>query len=445
LAAEAPAGKEGQPQGGKYWKYGGDYGDKPADYDFCLNGIMFPDQTPKPAMEECKKVFAPVFFKEIDKNNGTFEVENRFDFTCMENVTLNWKLLKNGSEISNGNIQLNQCKPNEKQKISIPTAEYCTKTDAEYVLHVEFSYSSDTSFAKKGWVFGMDEVVLNKADLFKSIFESAEKSDEKQLCTIAETSLPEIFRPLTENECVKRELWHINETPTPFAFINKPTIEWMKSDITALKLKTEGNGIYSIFAGEKAENNAKLASARIKYESVTSPVNTPAVKITAELDLTKNLSEYPCAGINLKIPADYNNVNWYGRGPVECYSDRKDGALIGMYSKSADEMEVPYIVPQENGSRCDTTYICLTSKDGKKIHIQSAAPLSFNYSKYEYDDLWKCEHHNELVDTSMGENGYYTLHLDALMRGVGTGACGPDTLEKYKVLHGTYKVEVIIY
>ena len=113
-------------------------------------------------------------------------------------------------------------------------------------------------------------------------------------------------------------------------------------------------------------------------------------------------------------------------------------------------MEVPYIVPQENGSRCDTNYICLQGDGQQPLHIQSASPISFNYSRYTEADLWKCEHRSELTPTSGtggegAKEGYYTLHLDAAMRGVGTAACGPDTLEEYRIRPGKYKMEIIIY
>nr|MCR5254079.1 glycoside hydrolase family 2 [Treponema sp.] len=153
----------------------------------------------------------------------------------------------------------------------------------------------------------------------------------------------------------------------------------------------------------------------------------------------------PRAGLSVKIPASYNVINWYGRGPQECYSDRKDGAMLGLYTKKADDLEVPYIVPQENGSHCDTHYLCLEGEGVKPLHIQSQAPFSFNYSRYTEADLWKCEHRSELTPTCGAKDGYYTLHLDAGMRGVGTGACGPDTLPEYQIKPGKYKLEFIIY
>lgn len=460
LAAEEAAGASGQPQGGKYWKYGGDFGDKPSDYDFCLNGIMFPDQTTKPAMEECRKVFAPVCFKEIDKKSGSFEVTNNFDFSDLANVLLNWKILKNGASVEKGVLHLSDFKllPGEKKEIHLPCEDFITKNDAEYILNIDFSYDKATSFAPAGWIFGCDQVILNKADLASTVFESGknDKSKSSDLALIKHFAVrlePEIFRSLTENECVKRELPNINASPVPFAFYNKPTIEWLNKDLPGAIVENTGCGEYEIYSGSKAaDGKEKLAVCKLKYEDVKSPLGSPAIKLSCEFELTKALSEFPRAGLALKISAAYDSVTWYGRGPHECYSDRKDGAMKGLYTKKADQLEVPYIVPQENGSRCDTNYLCLEGDGLVPLHIQSTLPFSFNYSRYTEADLWKCEHRSELTPTCGSGNagagakeGFYTLHLDAAMRGVGTGACGPDTLEEYRIRPGKYKMEFIIY
>lgn len=476
LLAQKPEGKAGEPQGGKYWKYGGDFGDKPSDYDFCLNGIMFPDQTTKPAMEECRKVFAPVWFRAVDAKKGIFEVENRFDFSDLSNVTLNWSILKNGVCIKKAEINLSESSvlPDQKIQITISEAsEYCSKTDAQYVLNVAFSYKNDTSFAKAGWTFGFDEVVLNKADLIKTVFQTNTEAEPAVLNHFAVSFTPEIFRPLTENECVKRELGNLNNQPVPFAFMNKPTVAWLNAGIDEALVEKKGENKYEIFTsakaaskaaskaglrisaneGAKADSNSdtkaskkeKLADVSINFESTTSPLGTKALKVTANFELTSALSEYPRAGLSIRIPAAYKDVTWYGRGPQECYSDRKDGALLALYKKEADSLEVPYIVPQENGSRCDTSYICLEGEGVEPLHIQSAKPLTFSYSRYTDDNLWKSEHRCELVNTTALTDGYYTLHLDAALRGVGTGACGPDTMPEYRVTPGKYTLEFIMY
>ena len=150
--------------------------------------------------------------------------------------------------------------------------------------------------------------------------------------------------------------------------------------------------------------------------------------------------------MQFKLPARYSDVYWYGRGPHECYSDRKAGAKLGLYAKALKDMHVPYIVPQQNGDRVDTRFIEFVDKrSGKTLHIQSAKPFSFCVSQYTDEDLWKCEHTAELSDTATGKNGFWTVSIDIAQRGIGTAACGPDTLEEYKVRPGVYRLSFLVW
>ncbi len=451
LYAQEEKGKAGEPQGGSYWKYGGDFGDKPSDYDFCLNGILFPDQTPKPAMEECKQIFSPLVFRTVNSEQGLFEIQSRYDFIPANNLLLNWKILKNGNVIKFGNYKISNLYPEEKNCIQIPCGEYVSKRDGFYILIAEISYMEKMPFADKGWTFYSQEVILNpavsKADSNWLFGESHKKADFEEVKKIAENFKPQIFRPLTENECVKRELPNMGKVPLPFAFAGKPTKMWLDAGLDKCLEKKISDSEIIIFTGEGSAVTGQLARIQYSFKEDKSPLSSPALKMDVEIELSNLLSEYPAAGIELKIPAKYSQIEWYGRGPHENYSDRKDSSLLGLYRKNADEMEVPYIVPQENGSRTDTSYLCLSDKENQcQLHIQSLNPFTFSYSKYSVDNIWKAEHHNELIDLSRLENdGHYLLHINAALRGTGTGACGPDTLDEYRIKAGRYKLSLLFW
>jgi len=447
IAAEESKGKKGEPQGGKYWKYGGDFGDTPADYDFCLNGLLFPDQTPKPAMEECRKIFAPLRFTEVDLQADTFQIESHFDFIDVNNIQLKWTVTKNGSLLKHDTIPVSALNPGQSMKVKIPVSEYVDKSDAHYVLTTEFCYAEEMDFAPKNWVLFSEQIVLNrKLKSFDKnwLYGSLKKTvDISRLKSIVESFTPTVFRPLTENEAIKRQLPDVNEF---FMFCRKPTKLWLKAGIDNERILNRSGNCLEIFSGVNAENSGKFADVSYVIEKALSPLGTDAFNLKIDFELMDFLPEYPRAGIMLKIPASFDSVQWYGKGPHENYSDRDFSAHFGLYEKMQDEMEVPYIVPQENGTRTQTGYLCLSTKDASKvIHIQSGNLFSFNYSKYSDKDIWKKEHHNELIDLSALENGYYELHIDAAIRGVGTGACGPDTLDSYKVKPGHYALDLLFY
>lgn len=474
IRGELPAGKNGSPQGGAYWKYGGDFGDAPSDYDFCLNGINFPDQSPKPAMEECRYLFAPVRLLNVHAEQGLFAVENHADFLPLLNIELHYEILLNGRTAKSGIIKMSKIAPNQKAAIEIPAVPKiaaAASEDQEVILRADFVYSNKTPFAEKGSLVRRDAFVVRRATKPLSFFNcganGAGNAKAKNaplpledLRELVKCARPELFRALLENEGVKRDLPHLNDAATPWCFFGKPTRDWLNSGIHEMKIVEKGSGKAELLSPENALNKISFGTFSIKTEEVTLPaaanqaatsnltaVNLTAIKLTAVFRLSKKLSEYPRAGIVLPVSADFSTVRWYGQGPHECYADRADSAKTGLYEMPIADLEVPYIVPQENGSRCGTYYIELCAAHEKRtLHIQSQSPITFSVQKYSTKDLFQKEHVAELSDlTKAPKNPHWELHIDAAHRGVGTGACGPDTLEQYRVRPGVYKLELLIW
>jgi beta-galactosidase len=455
IAAELAAGKNGSPQGGKYWKYGGDFGDEPNDHDFCLNGLTFPDQTPKPAMEECRYLFAPVRLSAVHALQGEFKVSNRYDFTPLAGVALNWEIRCNGRVCKSGSTKLPKVPAGTDTIIKIPavlSALAANTNGTELVLHTEFVYAADTAFAKKGMLIRADEFMLAESQEWQN-FSSVEPAGKtgtvaeltETVANAAKTFKPVLFRAMLENEGVKGDLPHMNDKNQPWSFQNKPTQAWLNSGIQDMVVNQINTTTCELVSPENAKNKVKFGTCRYSIKPCTAPDKSSGIQLDAVFTLSDALPEYPRAGITVPVSAVLKNVRWYGRGAHECYSDRKASATLGLYEMKAEDMEVPYIVPQENGTRCDTKYVEL-SGGGKCLHIQSLTPFSFSISKYTIADLFKCAHPAELTDlTQAAENPHWMLTIDAAHRGVGTGACGPDTMEPYRIRPGVYKLSIRLW
>ena len=418
----------------KYWKYGGDFGDSPCDYDFCLNGILFPDKTPKPAMHECRRLFAPVRLEVKDIKKGIFTIENRFDFSKLNLLSLEWNITLNGRLAANGKQKLEPVLPGEKQTMVLPLAllfKGIAKASDDIQLNAIFRWNKDTPFAKKGGIVSMDQVELQKGKGFAD-FADFESSCE-DCGRVVDSIRPNIFHACTENECVKNKISTLNDVPTPWDFANKPTKEWINSHIEESIPLQQKDGTYvvqSVCKGKKS-NFGTCKISRKDAKGYT--------ELNIELDLSKTVSEYPRAGITFEIPKEYEEIVWYGKGPHENYSDRKYSALKGFHQSSIRDMSVPYIVPQENGLRTETKYLELNAH-GKTMHIQSDGDFSFSILPWTAQELFKCNHIPELK-----ESRNWILSIDAAHRGVGTGACGPDTLDQYKVKPGKYRLHLRVW
>ena len=401
--------------GKKYWKYGGDFGDSPCDYDFCLNGILFPDKTPKPAMYECKRIFAPVRIESVNLKKGIFAIENRFDFTKLNQLTFEWNISLNGRLAASGKQKLEPVAPGERQLIALPLTllfKGIAKKNDDIQLNAIFRWNKDMTFAKKGDIVSIDQIEIQKGKGFAD-FADFESSCE-DCADVIDSIKASIVHAYTENECVKNKITTINDIPTPLDFANKPTKEWINNDLMNRQEKFVKSSIVKKDCGKFTD-------------------------IEISLELSKKISEYPRAGITLEIPRDYDEIIWYGKGPHENYSDRNHSAIKGFHREEIESMGVPYIVPQENGLRTGTNYLELNA-EGKTLHVQSDEDFSFSILPYNAKELFRCKHTFELKESKK-----WILSIDAAHRGVGTGACGPDTLDQYKVKPGKYKLHLRVW
>ena len=132
------------------------------------------------------------------------------------------------------------------------------------------------------------------------------------------------------------------------------------------------------------------------------------------------------------VPAGFEQVEWFGRGPHESYVDRKAGVAVGRWSGTVDEQYVPYILPQEHGNKTDVRWLALRRPDGAGLLVSAPTPVEAGVSHYSAQTLGTARHTVDLV-----RNDVTYLTVDVRQRGLGGASCGPDALEVYRVPSGT--------
>ncbi|MDR3167047.1 MAG: DUF4981 domain-containing protein, partial [Treponema sp.] len=231
IEAFTPEGPGGSP-GRKYWKYGGDFGDEPSDYDFCLNGLLFPDQTPKPAMAECKQVFAPVRLKPLPGKLWDFVVENRFDFSDLSALELRWKLCTGEGTLLEGKADLPALEPGASAPVSLrPPASFDPqKCEGVLFIHADFCLKKDTPWAKAGHIIGSGERILRE-----SCPGLSSALPEKDLKDFAALFGPSLFRVPTENDGLKTYMHLRGDPAASFYYENKSMFPWLDLDLLHLR------------------------------------------------------------------------------------------------------------------------------------------------------------------------------------------------------------------
>jgi beta-galactosidase len=472
--------------GVKYWKYGGDFGDEPSDYDFCLNGLLFPDQSPKPVMAECKQVFAPVRLKPVPGKPYSITVENCFDFSGLKAIGLHWRLCTQDAILAEGRISLPDLEPGASaeivlpvpKKIAVPQESGAGSIDSGTLyLHGDFYLKQDTPWAKAGFVIGSGERIIRES--LPALPQSAQTAPKKTAVAVdpavvqsATSALeefaalwrPSLFRVPTQNDGLKT-YGHLRGDPAAeFYYRDKALYPWLDLDLIHIRctnektenIKHEGSPAtrYTavLLAGEKAAcgfKNTRLGTYTCVLRPFADSAGETALFMDVVFDLDPSLPELPKVGITAKIPTRYSEISWFGSGPGESYPDRCTGVFLGTHKNTVAELEVPYIMPQENGNRSGVRRITLSGKPEtgnglSAVSILPDKPVNMSCSRYTQEDMLTALHTYDLVDVSTGKDGYYILNIDIAQRGVGTATCGPDTLEQYRIRGGLYSMRLYI-
>jgi beta-galactosidase len=432
--------------GKKWWAYGGDF-DAPNDGNFCINGLIWPDRKPHPAIWECKKIFQPVEIEPVDLGIGKFKVMNNYDFSDLSGLDIKWELTADGDILQNGQLPKLYTLPRSSKIITVPYIMPTLKPGAEYWLTLRFKLSESTIWAKKdhevAWAqFKMPfEVPPGHVLEAQNMTNISLDKTETQIIIVG-TNFKIIFSKETG-------------TITYFEYKHSELIEngpllnvWRAptdNDAPRLAPKWRSFGLDHVEHKVKSVS-ALRASSQVVQVIITSLVRAPDIAdgfdckyiytiygsgdVVIKTDIIPSLKipSLPRIGLQMTIPAKYNVFTWYGRGPHENYCDRKEGAPVGIYSGTVSEQYVPYIKPQENGNKTDVRWASLTVGRGVGLLVVGMPLMEVNAQYFTSDDVEKAKHTFELT-----RRKDITLNIDYKQSGLGGGSCGPDTLPKYLI------------
>jgi beta-galactosidase len=178
---------------------------------------------------------------------------------------------------------------------------------------------------------------------------------------------------------------------------------------------------------------AKLLISHVHTYRVTA---TGIITVGNNFDLDRRLPELPRLGVTLVLPSSLEQIEWYGLGPLENYCDRKRGSVVAHYRSTVTGQYVPYILPQEHGNKCGVRWLAL--HDGRGHGVRIAAQdrlLEASASHFTAADLYAARH-----TTDLKPRPEVQVNLDYAQRGLGTASCGPDTLPRYRISAGKYRL-----
>ncbi|MDD7986367.1 glycoside hydrolase family 2 TIM barrel-domain containing protein [Lentisphaera marina] len=405
---------EHDENGEKYWAYGGDYGEKIHDFDFCINGLVWPDRTPKPAMYEFKKCAEPILVEQI--NRKTYRIKNDQYFSDFSNIIMRWTLEVNGIEVQSGIEDSLKLKAQEFVDYTLPLSEFTAPDKAKISLNFYFFYRQASAWHEAGHEITFSQFFI-KADQYLKEKEERPKFDlvlqgKKVICGSREILIPEIniFRACTDNDTIRG--WSGQE--------HKIGSQWLAAELDKLKLQSEN--ISQLNNKIIIDRNYLAKDKEIRHKITLDS----KLQFCHEFNIPEDLPSLARIGVKYKIPKRYQSVQWLGLGPHENYRDRDYGARFSLYTNTVSDHYVPYILPQAHGNRSGVKE--LTLSDGQETY-DFKGDFEFSISPWSDEELIGSYHSHDLK--KKGREDYYWLNLDLIHRGVGTGSCGPDTRPEY--------------
>lgn len=432
-------------EGEKRYVYGGAFGEAILDRvpDMCLNGVVFADLSLKPGAYEVKNVQAPVRINETPKalfEESVLAIRNLYHTVDLSHLKLIWELVCEGESIQQGTIEELHALPGQSFELNIPYDRQ--KVSGESYLNLYVQLKEDTFYGKAGFEIYRKQIKLSR-EIYRipkeDIADAEISCSEKDMKYIITGEGVEVIYDKVTGEFVKASY----QNTEFFAggaeeFHRAPTgidegqhepddtahyvAHWEMAGLNRLeKTVTEVSCYRSeklIIIREKAAFLPKecISCAEddkaVIYTETTYFVGSGGIEIEKTVINQSGADTLPRIGQSFTLPKDFQNVEWYGRGPWENYVDRKTAAFVGKYQATVDDMHVPFIKPCECGGREDVRYLTLTNGE-RKLTVTGGADFHFSVLPYSLSQYAKADYQDEL-----GEKGVYLL-LDAWHTGLG--------------------------
>lgn len=431
----------------KYYKYGGNYGDFPTNGNFCIDGILMPDRTPSPGMEEYKQIIAPVEITAVEGSMNKIQIRNYYDFLNLDTTTLYWEVKAEDQMIQDGTVEGLSVAPHEGKIIALPITAFELQENTDYYLNLTVCQKEERNYAPAGYEIKKVQIPMQiRKDGF-SVRETADKlqvTEEQGGLTVENSRVTakfstvfgklisfgkdgkeyltegprmNVYRATIDNDMYKKEDW-MNKY-----FIQKPVeeteyVSCLKEDDKVIVRIGTFFSCYNQSWGFECDYTYTVYSCgQMKVEIQGKAVQRGKLEPAF----------LPRIGVIMKGNKNFQKTMWYGMGPGESYVDSKAASIMGIYENTVDGMMTDYVFPQENGHHEQVKWFRIgDGKDGLLCKMEEK--LGLNLANYTDESLEKAQHPFEIEKADD-----VIIHLDYRQSGLGSNSCGEEQLEENKV------------
>lgn len=454
--------------GTPWFAYGGDFEDEPNDGNFCLDGLVSPDRAPHPCMRELKHVYAPVRVEPADLTGGRVTIVNRHNFCALSHLQCRWQFRQDDRVLQEGTLAPLKIPAGERKDLTIPYRLPAGEPGAEYWLNLSFVLAAATSWAPAGFEVASAQFAVPVKTPPRPVIKLTampllkieEHRDEVNVSagdytvgfdrhrgtltrwTLAGRALLQsgprvnLWRGPTDNDGgVVMNVRHRAGQMVSDCRLGRIAQKWQEAGYDRLIARVESLAFSHPepalfqFRVQTVLAAKSLAPVFACDQTWTVYGSGDLVLQTDLKPLRDQLPDLPRFGLQMVLPAGFDQITWYGRGPHENYEDRKESAFVGLYGGSVQDQYVPYIRPQENGNKTDVRWVALTNRQGLGLLASGMPLLNVSAHHYSTEDLTWVLHAHEL---RRREEIY--LNLDYRQGGLGSNSCGPRPLPQYLLM-----------
>ncbi len=451
--------------GRRYLAYGGDFGDRRNDGMFVMNGIMFGELDPKPQYFEVKKVYQYIGFTAENIQEGKVKVFNKNYYTDLSDYNLRWSLFENGRKIEDGLMSMPALQARKSATVTIPFNKSLLKPENEYFIKLEALLKTDMPWAKAGYVQADEQLLLQNATPKQTLAEVAkgkklkwELTSDKAVVVKGEnfemefdTKVGTIHRLVYKGQ----EVIEAGQGPKISCFRahcdndNWAWGNWGSNGLHNLKQIAQsfkvskgkdGSVVIATSVRSQAPNPAHISKiGATGYYTIKEDVSRPFGANDFAIESNQVWTVYPDGSIEMKaglvsnranlvlprlgyefvLPKKFENFAYYGRGPINNYSDRKASQFVEEHKSTVLEQVLNFPKPQTMGNREDVRWASLTDKAGNGVLFMADNQMSVSALPYSATEMLLAPHKFELPTA-----GDTHLHLDASVTGLGGASCG---------------------
>lgn len=457
-------------KGRHYWTYGGDYGPAgtPSDGNFLLNGVVAPDRSLRPGSEEVRKVHQNIRFRDFNPATGILTLQNMFSFTDLSAFEFSYELKKAGKTVSKGRFNT-ALAPGERGTVKLNArVSENDRNREEYFLYVNARMRKADGLLPANHMVAEDQFQLSQPKFITPHFKAAAtkltvSEDENQIMLKGDLFSMIISKRtgMIRSYVVDGKEMILEEKGPAPDFWRAPTdndfgYNVQRKNAVWKNLSEGGLKTASVQVKATQPNSAEIVCRLMAPEMDTYEVRYQiygdgAVKISNLMIASQDLPYMPRMGMTMQMPAGFDQLSFFGRGPWENYPDRKTAAFVDVYRQDVKDQYVPYLRPQENGHKTDIRALKVTDKSQTGMVVLSNDLFGFSAlhmpsedfdgTLVDGDNVKKQTHLNDIEPKNLVE-----LHLDHIHAGVGgDNSWGAKPLEKYLFYPGRRPVGYDLY